>query len=608
MAITKKFTGRDWAYTLLDNPFMARVMEKKDFQAMTDEDWEWLISKDKQFAEIRAELKARFGGEPIKKVKSVKKRSVVKKASITRKSSAAKKKGAVKRKVAKKTVKKLRKGIKEPWQITEKEYDELMSIPGKNFKPTPATPKPDRWDETLFYDKYWSKLSNKEQKEIEQLGAIRDPGNKKIISYDIHKGIIVKALEEGKPVPPEVLKDYPDLIRKYKKTAKETRKQASKRTKPKTISMKPKVILRQVVSKSVSKIPSIVDIHKKSIPKRSQWPVLRNLMIKNGKMYSTDAQIEVITNVPAGYKDGMYKIKEKKIIPVRLSEEDYPVPSEEIQNPEKYKKYEIYFSISNDDIRRLLAMTANKKEENRVELQGINLQVNEYNKNKVYLASTDGVFLTWTEVGKSKEKFNVIIRRKAFEVLSLFKGNIIPIHVIITDKYTIIEVLYEDKNIKTTISSLNFEDDYPPIWSVFPDPNGYKKIYTYDPQEMIVALKELKPYLPEDPREWNIYINFEENKISGEENPLIDEKKEAKVRFNKETKKIGYKNIKYGVILMPIIPPEPSKSSEEWKKANIVFSYQRLLTITTNCYTRDDSYVYIAVSKKDGPVFFTEVV
>ena len=113
MAITKKFTGRDWAYTLLDNPFMARVMEKKDFQAMTDEDWEWLISKDKQFAEIRAELKARFGGKPIKKVKSVKKRSAVKKASITRKASAVKKKGAVKRKVAKRVAKKYPSNIKK---------------------------------------------------------------------------------------------------------------------------------------------------------------------------------------------------------------------------------------------------------------------------------------------------------------------------------------------------------------------------------------------------------------------------------------------------------------------------------------------------------------
>ena len=96
--------------------------------------------------------------------------------------------------------------------MTKKEYDKLIKTPGKKFSPTPATPIPEKFNESLFYDLYWSKLSKSKQREIEKLAAIRDPANKRrIISYDIHKGIIKQALREGKPVPLEVLKDYPDL-------------------------------------------------------------------------------------------------------------------------------------------------------------------------------------------------------------------------------------------------------------------------------------------------------------------------------------------------------------------------------------------------------------
>ena len=34
-------------------------------------------------------------------------------------------------------------------------------------------------------------------------------------AWSRHEGIVMKALSEGKPVPPEVLADYPDLARMY---------------------------------------------------------------------------------------------------------------------------------------------------------------------------------------------------------------------------------------------------------------------------------------------------------------------------------------------------------------------------------------------------------
>lgn len=80
---------------------------------------------------------------------------------------------------------------KEPWQMTREEWDRAKG------KLTGYT---------------------KDIKELERLNCgISKPKN---IVY--HKDVISQALSEGKPVPPEVLKDYPELVRgaKYEQTIK----------------------------------------------------------------------------------------------------------------------------------------------------------------------------------------------------------------------------------------------------------------------------------------------------------------------------------------------------------------------------------------------------
>ena len=47
-----------------------------------------------------------------------------------------------------------------------------------------------------------------------RIGQMTYVGEKMALAY--HKRQIEKALQEGKPVPPEVLRDYPDLVKKYK--------------------------------------------------------------------------------------------------------------------------------------------------------------------------------------------------------------------------------------------------------------------------------------------------------------------------------------------------------------------------------------------------------
>lgn len=77
MRIGKKFTGRDWVYILLKDPFMARTMGKEDWETLTEEDWIYLIKKAPEFAKIREKIEGNLGVQ-IKKRKP--RRKVVRKA------------------------------------------------------------------------------------------------------------------------------------------------------------------------------------------------------------------------------------------------------------------------------------------------------------------------------------------------------------------------------------------------------------------------------------------------------------------------------------------------------------------------------------------------
>lgn len=89
---------------------------------------------------------------------------------------------------------------KEPYQMTREEYNKAV-------------------DEALG-----QKVEDYAAAEEKRLKTSGHPVSKEVIiaSMRNHRDLVERALSEGKPVPPEVLKDYPDLAEKYGEKAPET--------------------------------------------------------------------------------------------------------------------------------------------------------------------------------------------------------------------------------------------------------------------------------------------------------------------------------------------------------------------------------------------------
>jgi hypothetical protein len=106
------------------------------------------------------------------------------------------------------TIRKLPEADSEPWQMTREEF---VGIPmGMRLNPE---------------SEEFQKLDKKRQAELLRQQAAKDAKNQAIdewVSEDLsrspgdhaaaHRSAIEKAIASGKPVPPEVLKDYPDLV------------------------------------------------------------------------------------------------------------------------------------------------------------------------------------------------------------------------------------------------------------------------------------------------------------------------------------------------------------------------------------------------------------
>ena len=78
---------------------------------------------------------------------------------------------------------------KEPWEMTREEYNTFIDTPQGKAE----------WDKLRAWNNEQSKL-----------GRTDKIGQKAVYVYR-EEVVIPQALSEGKPVPPEVLKDYPEL-------------------------------------------------------------------------------------------------------------------------------------------------------------------------------------------------------------------------------------------------------------------------------------------------------------------------------------------------------------------------------------------------------------
>lgn len=89
--------------------------------------------------------------------------------------------------------------VKEPWEMTQKEYADHIRESASQIRATPAT------------STGWGKLQPLKKAAIERLV---------IMSPDVHYHWVKLALSEGKPVPQDVLADYPELKKQAEDNAR----------------------------------------------------------------------------------------------------------------------------------------------------------------------------------------------------------------------------------------------------------------------------------------------------------------------------------------------------------------------------------------------------
>lgn len=441
MNISKKFTGRDWAYTLLDDPFMARVMEKEDFETMTNEDWEWLIKKDKKFKKIKEELIKRFSGIKVKK-------------------------------------------FKKPMKIRRK------------------APK------------------------------------------------IKKAREIPEKLEPLVKK-----ARKYKSVK--------------------------------GKVPSIIEIHKKTISKKTHLGPLFYSLIRDGKMYSTDFSIYTMTIAPKGYKDGIYEIIGNELVKREINEEDYLDVIDVFEKAKKSIDAEVVLEYDYNFMKRHIKMVA-ESNNNYPGIVGIHIYAEK--NGKTYCVSTDIIYLVWTKLkSKATKEFDTIIPVQAFKVLSLYKGINESMLFQTGEKWSILKHITND-GYDTIIIANNIQETYPTFWRVFPE--EYIGTYIYDKNELVFALKKLKPFLNQTmSKEKAIYINFKENKVFVEDSG-VDIYKEMRVHFKKISQNLDPKKMYTGILCMPLTVEEPDH------ECDITFAFPRLLFIAQSYKSIPNGIVSIAGKKR----------
>jgi len=131
--------------------------------------------------------------------------------------------------------------MKEPWEMTKEEWEELLRK-RLTEEAVKYFPRKNIYDEYRIYHKRYG--VGEESFIVPTYKFLKAPksGTFEINQYilqsnpdfieTLRRWHIEQALKEGKPVPPELLKDYPDLAEKYGKAVGEM-EEGKKETKPK---------------------------------------------------------------------------------------------------------------------------------------------------------------------------------------------------------------------------------------------------------------------------------------------------------------------------------------------------------------------------------------
>lgn len=108
--------------------------------------------------------------------------------------------------------------VKDPWEMPKKEFEGLVRTPKTGYELSGYEKGygfSGKWDDSKAQELFINKLNKSQKKRLDEYSKVEiDVGKKKPqISYNYHQGFINQAIAEGKPIPPEVLKDYPELTK-----------------------------------------------------------------------------------------------------------------------------------------------------------------------------------------------------------------------------------------------------------------------------------------------------------------------------------------------------------------------------------------------------------
>jgi hypothetical protein len=257
-----------------------------------------------------------------------------------------------------------------------------------------------------------------------------------------------------------------------------------------------KVVSKKATTVTPSKIaPEKIYISLNKIAGR-QLPVIDNIRVKEGKMYFTDLQTEVVVNTDK--PDGFYKVIGKDFNPLKgIDSKDYVVPQPEL-------KEEVGLILSENLISAIKkhSIFVNTDSQRPI-LNGINFKIE---GNLLKTASTDGYRLYFNEQPLKGIKDTSFIISGLKDISSTIG--------VLGEAKTSIKVgdkkqgVISFTNDNARITTRKFEGEFPKYESIYPN---YQKRVVIDKNSLVEAIKSLKPYAKESAN--IVSLEFKDNEI-----------------------------------------------------------------------------------------------
>ena len=334
------------------------------------------------------------------------------------------------------------------------------------------------------------------------------------------------------------------------------------------------------VTKKKIKVIDPISAVSKLIVKKPSLPVFQEFKAKDGKIYSTD--LEVAIKLDYNLPDGMYRIVGKDTIKTDTDPSEYPI----LPGIDKNVIAQTSTPILNNALKDAVNFVS--KNEVKIELTGISLQIS---PGKITVVATDSYHL-----------YKKIIPAKTNITESIILSNPKKISDILSAIGDKSSISYSKETNLLRISGSNGDIFVKTIDGQYPDFNAisdiipnYKYSYSINRDEMLNAIKDLKPFVHKKTQEISFDFDDQKGKIKlYAENKEINVSKEITIDAKKVDVDIIGKDLQDFNLVMPIRGEE-----------KIVLRHEYLESVVK---TIDRENVFMSVFDKDLPVLFNESV